>query len=63
MPNEETVPTVRDSDVILMVTKRLDLVAEKMMRLEYDHTLERWMKEAGDLFQYLQNQIEKRNAA
>lgn len=45
-------PPVRDSDLIYLAIKRLEVVADKMMRLEYDETLDQLMQEAADWFEW-----------
>ena len=46
-------PALRDSDLMYLAVKRLERVAEKMQRLEYDSELEAHMRDLDEWFQYI----------
>jgi hypothetical protein len=56
-------PAFRDSDVIYLCIKRLEAVAQKMSRLEYDDELNTLMVEAGEWFDWLSQNVAAREAA
>lgn len=53
-------PMVRDSDVIYLAVKRLEAAADKMTRLEYDANVDRLLKEAAELLEWVAYNIGKR---
>lgn len=46
-------PALRDSDLMYLAVKRLERIAEKMQRLEYDSELEAHMRDLDEWFQYI----------
>lgn len=59
---EREAPLIRDSDVIYLAVKRLDAIAGKMQRLEYDEKLDEMMREAADLFEWAALNISRRRS-
>ncbi len=53
-------PQIRDSDVIYLAVKRLEEIARKMQRLEYDDKLDQMMVEAAELFTWATENIVRR---
>ncbi len=53
-------PQIRDSDVIYLAVKRLEEIARKMQRLEYDDKLDQMMVEAAELFTWAAENIVRR---
>lgn len=46
-------PAIYDSDLILLAINRLQRVADKMQRFEYDDELERHMERAVEVFDWV----------
>lgn len=46
-------PALRDSDLIHLAIKRMERVAEKMQRFEYDDELETHMRDTTEWFEYI----------
>ena len=61
MSDERQSPPVQDSDLIYLAIKRLERVAEKMQRFEYDEELERLMIIAGEWFEWAAYNIARRS--
>ncbi len=53
-------PPVYDSDLIYLAIKRLEAVAEKMQKLEYDDELDTMMERAAEWFEWAAYNITKR---
>lgn len=58
---ERQSPPVYDSDLIYLAIKRLEAVAEKMQKLEYDAELDTMMERAAEWFDWAAYNITKRN--
>lgn len=54
-------PPVTDSDIMYLAIKRLERVAEKMMKLEYDDELDRLMNAADEWFSWAAYNMNRRN--
>lgn len=55
-------PAIRDSDLIYLAIKRLEAVAFKMQRYEYDAELDRMMTSAIEMFEWAGHNIARRLA-
>lgn len=55
-----TPPSLRDSDLVFLAIRRMERVAEKMQKFEYDDELKRHIADADEWLQYLQWIIESR---
>ena len=53
-------PKMRDSDLIFLMVKRLEQVAVKMTRYEYDQELEDLMSESAEIFEWMAANINRR---
>jgi len=53
-------PAIKDSDLIYLTVKRLEAVAAKMAKLEYDAELDKMMSSAVELFEWAAWNIEHR---
>lgn len=62
MPERQS-PPVHDSDIIYLAIKRLERVAEKMMRFEYDDELDRHMDAAAEWFDWAAYNMTRRRDA
>lgn len=62
MPDQEEPqgPAIRDSDLIYLSIKRLEAIAQKMTKLEYDEALDRMMTEAIEMFEWAAYNIKRR---
>lgn len=60
---ERKSPPVYDSDLIYLAIKRLEAVAEKMQRLEYDDELNKMMERAAEWFEWAAYNMAQRNEA
>lgn len=60
---EPLAPVIRDSDLIYLAIKRLEAVAAKMQRLEYDAELDTMMERAAELFQWAAWNMANRNTS
>lgn len=60
---ERQAPRMRDSDVIYLAIKRLEEVARKMQRLEYDDKLDQMLAEAAEFFTWMTSEIQSRQEA
>lgn len=56
-------PAIRDSDLIYLSIKRLEAVAEKMAKLEYDAELDRMMSSAMEMFEWVAWCMENRKVS
>lgn len=61
MPEPIESPPFRDSDAIQIIIRRLELIAEKMLRRDYDAEFERHMTEAAEWLDWLAAAINARN--
>jgi len=59
--NERMSPPVSDSDIIWLAIKRLEAVAVKMQKLEYDEELDKLMNLASEWFDWAAFNIARRN--
>lgn len=50
-------PALRDSDLMYLAVKRLEAIADKMAKHEYDDALDAMMLEAADLFGWAAHNI------
>lgn len=57
---ERKSPPVRDSDLMYLAIRKLEAVAEKMARLEYDEKLDELLREADEWFDWAAYNINKR---
>ena len=55
------VPKMRDSDVIYLISKRLDQVAGMMTRYEYGAELDRLVEESAEMLAWLAEWMGSRN--
>lgn len=53
-------PRLKDSDLVFLAIKRMERVAEKMQKFEYDDELNRHLEDADTWLQYLAKIIESR---
>ena len=53
-------PRLRDSDLVYLGIRRMERVAEKMQKLEYDSELEQHMNDASEWMEYLMRLIKWR---
>lgn len=53
-------PAIRDSDLIYLSIKRLEAIADKMQRFQYDEELDRLMQECIEMFEWAGYNIKRR---
>jgi hypothetical protein len=56
-------PAIHDSDLIFLAIKRLERVAEKMQRFEYDNELDMHLSRAEEMFAWAAWNMANRNTS